>query len=84
MILKYRTIHETIHETSREPNSTHKVDRWNYVDGVTDCSVYYDQDAGCTVLEYTANGRERPISIALHGEAYLINNNGKTVEKIGR
>lgn len=80
MILKYRTIHET----SREPNSTHKVDRWNYVDGVTDCSVYYDKDAGYTVLEYTTNGRERPISIVLHCEAYLINNNGKTVEKIGR
>lgn len=78
MILKYKTLYET----SRDPNSTHKVDRWNYIDGVTDCAVFYNPDAGCKVLEYSANGRT--LQLALHGEAYLINNNGKTVEKIGR
>ena len=76
MILKYKTLYDA----SREPNSTNKVDRWNYIDNVTDCSVYYDQHAGCKVLEYSANGRT--LRLALHDVAYLINNNGKTVEKL--
>lgn len=76
MILKYKTLFETIND----PNATHKVDRWNYIDNIKDCSVFYDQDEGCTMFEYYVDGCR--VLLALHGEAYLINTNGKTIEKI--
>ena len=76
MILKYKTKFEV----SREQNATHKVDRWNYIDNVNDCSVFYDPYEGCTMFAYTVNGNDSVM--ALHGEAYLINTNGKTIDKI--
>ena len=76
MILKYKRKFET----SKEQNSTYKVDRWNYIDNVNDCSVFYDPDEGCAMFSYTINGI--PTLLALHSEAYLINTNGKTIDKI--
>jgi len=76
MILKYKTKFEI----SKDPEATCKVDRWNYIDNLNDCSVFYDPDEGCTMFTYNIDGVPR--YLALHGEAYLINNNGKTVDKI--
>ena len=76
MILKYKTKFET----SNDPNATCKVDRWNYIDNVNDCSVFYNKDEGCTMFEYTVNGNL--VRMALHSEAYLINNDGRTIDKI--
>jgi len=76
MILKYKTKFET----SSDPQATNKVDRWNYIDNVNDCAVFYDQDEGCTMFEYYVDGCR--ILLALHGEAYLINDSGKTIDKI--
>lgn len=78
MILKYKTNMEYGHDENA--TKAIKVDRWNYVDGITDCGIFYDQRAKCTCIEFGEN--DKHMVLALHDEAYLINDNGKTIEKI--
>lgn len=78
MILKYKTIYEYGY-SENEPTEV-KADRWNYIDGITDCGVYFDTKAGCTMFHFVENGND--VILALHNEAYLINDAGKTIEKI--
>lgn len=75
MILKYKT-------TRREDYGTHggNYDVWNFIDNVKACSLYFDPDAKCTCIEI-GEGLNHMV-LALHDEAYLINDNGKTIEKI--
>lgn len=73
MILKYRTTRE---------GECSSYDMWNYIDGITNCSVFFDDDPSreCTCIEF-GDGQNHTI-LALHDEAYLINDSGKTIEKI--
>ncbi len=73
MILKYRR--------TRVDGNVH-YDVWNYIDGITDCSVYFNNnpDINTTCIEF-GEGPKHMI-LALYDEAYLINDNGKTIEKI--
>ena len=71
MILKYRT--------TRLEDHVH-YDVWNFIDNVKACSLYFDPDAKCTCIEI-GEGLNHMV-LALHDEAYLINDNGKTIEKI--
>ena len=68
MILKFRTTIEG------------NCDKWNYIDGIVSCGVFYDTKEKCTMVEFKDNGGI--ITLALQDEAYLINDNGKTIEKI--
>ena len=73
MILKYKTIRE---------DGDAIYDIWNYIDGITDCSVFFsnEPDVKCICIEF---GKDQSHKIlALHDEAYLINDCGKTIEKI--
>jgi hypothetical protein len=75
MILKYRT--------TREENGAF-CDIWNFVDGITDCSVFFDSSpaCNCTCIEIYKNQNRDHMILALHDTAYLINDSGKTIEKI--
>ena len=56
-------------------------DKWNFVGGIISASIYWDEvhKATMAALEFET----RPsVVIALHNEAYLLNENGKTIEKI--
>lgn len=75
MILKYRT--------TREDGNV-QYDMWHYVDGITDCSVFFDSrpEYNCTCIEICKNQNREHMILALYDEAYLINDSGKTIEKI--
>lgn len=69
MILKYATSRDN--ETAM----------WNYVDGIKDASVFFDNELQCTCVNITRyNGDE--FGIALHNTAYLLNESGKTIERL--
>ena len=72
MILKYKT------------TLSGNRDQWNYIDGISECSVYFNSDptVNCTCIAFGASHNH--MVLALHDEAYLINDNGKTVERISR
>lgn len=73
MILKFKT--------TREDGNVF-YDMWNYIDGITECSVFFNNDpsVNCTCIEFGDSSNHTILS--LHDEAYLINDNGKTIEKI--
>lgn len=75
MILKYKTTPEKNGE---------KCDMWNYVDGITSCSVFYNTDPSINrpCIEFGRGPGLDQITLPLYEEAYLINDTGKTIEKI--
>jgi hypothetical protein len=75
MILKYKTT-KRVDEGDRGSN----YDQWNFVDNITNCSVYFNPTTNCTCIDISHGGEY--MSLALHEEAYLINDAGKTIEKI--
>lgn len=78
MVLKYRTSCE-IPATEEQP--AEYVEMWNYVDGIIGASIYYDSAHRETVS--TLEFETRPsITLALHDEAYLLNEGGRTIEKV--
>ena len=74
MVLKYLT--------NRENNERVSFDQWNFIDGIIGASVYYDPEVNMTVAELEFEVRPS-ITIALQAEAYLLNENGKTIERVG-
>ena len=69
MILKYLT------------KFNDKTDRWNYVDGIKEAGVFFDDEHGCTMIHITSqNGDE--YGLALHKTAYLLNEAGKTIDRL--
>ena len=50
-------------------------------DGIIGANVYYDEVNKATVAALEFEFRP-PMSIALYDEAYLLNENGKTIEKV--
>lgn len=77
MVLKYLTRCEV----EVLPGEKVSRDQWNFIDGVIGASVYYD--AVCESVVAALEFENRPhMTIALYGEAYLLNENGKTIEKV--
>lgn len=78
MVLKYLTKCEHNHT---EQSEAVFYDQWNYLDGIKEASIYYDKAHQSTVASLTFEDKTSA-TIALHYEAYLLNENGKTIEKI--
>jgi len=78
MVLKYLTKCEV---NKDEQSGTVFRDQWNYIDGITGASIYYDEAHKATTAALEFADRP-PMGIALHYEAYLLNENGKTIEKV--
>lgn len=56
-------------------------DVWNYHDNIESASVYSD-DNGDTVVALNFKGIEGTVRLIAHEEAYLLNDHGKTIERI--
>ena len=52
---------------------------WHYTGGITECAVYYDNEMKCLCVDLT---KDKDCIIAIHSEAYLMNDDGKTIERI--
>jgi hypothetical protein len=78
MVLKYLTKCEV---GSKVPTDNVFRDQWNFVGGITNASIYWDETNNATVaaLEFESQPH---MKIALYHEAYLLNENGKTIERI--
>ena len=80
MVLKYLTNCE-VGVLPGEQTGKVFCDQWNFVDGIIGASVYYDE--GCESTVVVMEFEHRPtMKIAIHGEAYLLNESGKTIEKV--
>ena len=56
-------------------------DEWNYYDNIVSASNYFDEGCGMTVV--ACKFREgNLVTIAIPYEAYLMSDNGKTIERI--
>lgn len=55
---------------------------WEYFDNITSASAYYDESIGrnCVAL-YFGNDCEDGMIIPVNKQAYLMNDNGKTIDK---
>ena len=76
MILKYRTICDKGMETERG--------QWNYIDGIKEASTFVDvtdKENPCPMVRIVKDDTS-DMCIALHNEAYLLNDYGTTIEKI--
>lgn len=78
MVLKYLTKSEAFHGEQAE-NVFH--DQWNFVGGIIGASVYWDEMNKATIAALEFESRP-PMKVALYYEAYLLNENGKTIEKV--
>lgn len=56
-------------------------DQWNFIDGIIGASVYWDEMNKATIVALEFESRP-PMNVALYYEAYLLNENGKTIEKV--
>ena len=78
MVFKYLTKCEVCHGEQAEAVFR---DQWNFVGGITNASIYYDE--GCKSVVAALEFESRlPIRIAVPYEAYLLNDNGKTIERV--
>lgn len=78
MVLKYLTRCEINHA---EQNEEVFYDQWNFIDGIIGASVYFDEMVESTVVALEFESRD-PLKLALSYDAYLLNENGKTIEKL--
>ena len=56
-----------------------KRDGWQYIDGISECWTFYDKEHGCMCIDIT---KDKECILAIHSEAYLLNDDGKTIERI--
>ena len=76
MILKYKTICNKGMENERV--------QWNYIDGIEEASTFVDtavEENPCPMVHIIKKDKTE-MGIALHYEAYLLNDYGVTIEKI--
>jgi hypothetical protein len=72
MILKYRTVRDD------------EICQWNYIDGIREASTFVDvtdKKNPCPMVRIVKDDL-CDMCIALHNEAYLLNDYGTTIEKI--
>lgn len=52
---------------------------WMYIDGLKECTTFFDKKNNCMCIDLTA---DKGCILGIHSEAYLLNDFGKTIEKI--
>lgn len=52
---------------------------WQYIDGITECRTFYDAEHECKCIDLT---KDKDCILALRSEAYLLNDDGKTIERV--
>ena len=57
-------------------------DVWNWYDGVTSASAYYDDNAKLPVVAVRFKDADVDVVIALTEEAYLCNDEGRTIDRL--
>lgn len=62
-----------------EPDGT---ECWEYYDNVKNARTYYDKEIGrpCVTLYYDRSGLDNGETFPINESAYLMNDNGKTIE----
>lgn len=78
MVLKFRT---ECRYPADGKEGEYGQEKWHFIDGIIGGIVYYDQSAEATVVDLEFDSRP-PMRLALYDEAYLLNENGKTIEKV--
>ena len=57
-------------------------DVWNWYDGVTSASAYYDEEAKLPVVSVRFKDAGADVVLALTEQTYLCNDEGKTIERL--
>ena len=78
MVLKYRT---ECRYPADGKEGEYSQEQWHFIDGIIGASIYYDQINKATVVALEFETRPH-MKIAVYDEAYLLNENGKTIEKV--
>lgn len=78
MVLKYRT---ECRYPADGKEGEYGQEQWHFIDGIIGASIYYDQSNKATVVALEFEARPH-MEIAVYDEAYLLNENGKTIEKV--
>lgn len=74
MILKFRT--------TVDKGTPHEHDQWNYMDGFSSASTFFDKEEKCVCIQIDDYAQEGSFVMPLYQEAYLLNDNGVTIERI--
>ena len=78
MILKYRTLCKYPVDGAE---GEYGQEQWHFVDGVNEAITFYDREHDAVCVRIT-DTHQKTVTIALHDEAYLLNDEGKTIEKV--
>ena len=65
----------------KSENQSGYYDVWNYFDNITSASNYYDEGPDMVVVRCTFRDGNT-VTIGIPHEAYLMSDNGKTIERI--
>lgn len=65
----------------KRDNTEEVFDVTNYIDGITNASVTFNDDIGLPTVKCTIEN-SAAISISVPNVAYLMNDNGKTIDRI--
>lgn len=69
--------------TQLENAEQSKSDCWTFYDNIECARVYFDSVAKVSCVAIRFKGTDNEIVIALHDVAYLCNDAGKTIERLG-
>lgn len=61
------------------------IDVWNYYDNIKTASIYYEKETKCPCVDMSFNNTTPDyghIVLAITDLAFLLNDNGKTIERI--
>lgn len=78
MILKFRTLCKY---PADGVEGEYGQEQWHYIDEIAEASTYYDKGMSSVCVRITDSNKMETV-IALHDEAYLLNNEGKIIEKV--
>lgn len=80
MVLKYLRKREVQAEPGSKTEPVER-DEWVFIDGIIFASIYYDPGCESVIAALEFENRD-PIKVCIPGDAYLLNENGKTIEKV--
>lgn len=59
-----------------------KPDTWTYIDNIAYASVYFNKESKSNYVSYCLKGAIGEILVEVSDHAYLMNDNGKTIESV--